>query len=246
MIRVLAASPTQVLTDDSRYTAEFFAELRDFTKSSADVIVPLVLDHYRPRSVIDVGCGEGWFGKAFADRGCRVIGVDGAYVQDRVIDFREADLAKPLPPLGSFDLVVCLEVAEHLDRDQGPSFIEELCRLAPVVLFSAAIPDQGGADHRNERWPGYWADLFSRSGYACSGALRWKIWEDDRVAVWYRQNLLVATSDPESVPELFDSPLSEVRPVVHPELFRFHMATRPAEEDRLATRLRRAWRRTGR
>jgi SAM-dependent methyltransferase len=232
MITVLAVSPTQVLTADFTYTTEWFAELRDFTRNSADVIVPLVLDHYRPRSVIDVGCGEGWFGKAFADRGCRVIGVDGAYVQDRVIDFREADLAKPLPPLGSFDLVVCLEVAEHLDSDRGPSFIEELCRLAPVVLFSAAIPDQGGRDHRNERWPGYWVELFARSGYVCSGALRWKIWEDDRVAVWYRQNLVVATNEPESLPSLFADPLSEVWPVVHPELFRFHMATKAAEEQR--------------
>jgi SAM-dependent methyltransferase len=231
------------VTAPSHYTADFFAELRDFTKSSAEVIVPLVLDHYRPRSVIDVGCGKGWFGKAFADRGCRVIGIDGPYVKDRVIDFREADLAQPLPELGSFDLVVCLEVAEHLESDRGPSFINELCRLAPVVLFSAAIPGRGGMDHRNERWPGYWVELFSRSGYVCSAALRWKMWEDDRVACWYRQNLLVATSDPESLPALFDGPLSEVRPVVHPEMFRFHMAVKAAEQQRvsdsgLASRLR--------
>jgi SAM-dependent methyltransferase len=238
-----------VLTAASRYTADFFAEWRDIARSSADVIVPLVLDHYRPRSVIDVGCGEGWFGKAFADRGCRVLGVDGAYVQDPVIDFREADLAHSLPELGSFDLVVCLEVAEHLDSDRGPSFIEELCQLAPVVLFSAAIPGQGGMDHRNERWPGYWAELFSRSEYVCSGALRWKIWEDDRVGCWYRQNLLIATNDPESLPSLFDGPVSAVWPVVHPELFRFHMADKAAEgagdstESRLASRFRRAWRR---
>jgi SAM-dependent methyltransferase len=231
------------VTADPPYTAEWFARFRDITKRSADVIAPLVLDHYRPKSVIDVGCGEGWFGKAFADRGCRVLGVDGAYVQERVIDFREADLADSLPALGSFDLVVCLEVAEHLDSDRGPSFIDELCQLAPVILFSAAIPDQGGMDHVNERWPGYWVELFSRSGYACSGALRWMIWEDDRVAVWYRQNLLVATSDPESLPLLFDGPRSQVLRVVHPELFRFHMA-KAAEErrsslfGRFATRIR--------
>jgi SAM-dependent methyltransferase len=230
------------VTAESPYTAKWFAELRDMTKRSADVIVPLVLDHYRPRSVIDIGCGEGWFGKAFADRGCRVLGVDGPYVQERVIDFREADLAEPLPALGSFDLVVCLEVAEHLDSDRGPSFIDELCRLAPVVLFSAAIPGQGGMDHRNERWPGYWVQHFSRSEYTCSGALRWKIWEDDRVAVWYRQNLLVATNDPDSLPSLFNGPLSQVWPVIHPELFRFHVS-KGAALRRLATRLRGAWHR---
>jgi SAM-dependent methyltransferase len=238
------------VTSDLPYTAEWLAEFRDMTRRSADVIVPLVLDHYRAGSVIDIGCGEGWFGKAFADRGCRVLGVDGAYVKERVIDFREADLANPLPALGAFDLVVCLEVAEHLDSDRGPSFIDELCQLAPVVLFSAAIPDQGGMDHKNERWPGYWVELFSRSGYACSGALRWKIWDDDRVAVWYRQNLLIATSDPESLPSLFDAQHSEVWPVVHPELFRFHMAmaaeerrSSPSPLGRLATRLRGPWRR---
>jgi SAM-dependent methyltransferase len=252
------------LTADSHYSAEFFAELRDMTVSSADVVVPLVLEHYRADSVIDVGCGEGWFGKAFADRGCRVIGVDGAYVQERVINFREADLAEPLPPLGSFDLAVCLEVAEHLDNDRGPTFIDELCQLAPTVLFSAAIPGQGGMDHRNEQWPGYWVELFSHNGYTCSAALRWKIWDNDQVACWYRQNLLVASNDPQSLPSLFDGPLSAVWPVVHPELFRFHMAQAAKERrdstasrsgargtdthhppfDRLATRIRGAWRRT--
>lgn len=101
----------------------------------------------------------------------------------------------------------------------------DLCALAPVVLFSAAAPGQGGLGHVNEQWPAYWVERFERHGYRCSGALRWRFWCDDRVESWYRQNLLFATAEPERYPALFDTPLAETWPVVHPAtLARVHQA----------------------
>lgn len=200
------------------YDTTFFQIIREGCQRSAAVVVPLVLDYLEPSTVVDVGCGEGWWGKAFQDAGCEVLGVDGDYA-DAVIPLTAADLSTGLPDVGTFDLAVCLEVAEHLPPSAADTFIAGLCELAPVVLFSAAIPGQGGTGHLNEQWPAYWTDRFDTNGYACSGALRWQIWTDDRVENWYRQNLLVAARDPAALPGLFDTPLAPVWPVVHPVLY---------------------------
>ena len=88
--------------------------------------------------------------------------------------------------------MLCLEVAEHLPPERAESFIAELCELAPLVIFSAAIPGQGGINHLNEQWPDYWASLFWAFDYLVSGRFRYEIWELEQVENWYRQNLLIA------------------------------------------------------
>ena len=133
---------------------------------------------------------------------------------------RAHHLSAGLPAgLGSFDLAVCLEVVEHLDADAGDRVLADLCRCAPSVLFSAAVPGQGGIGHVNEQWPGYWVERFARHGFQCSGALRWTFWENDAVERWYRQNLLFATREPARYSVLFHTPLATPRAVVHPETY---------------------------
>lgn len=210
------------------YNKAFYDTIRPGTQASAAVVAPLLLTKLKMKSatvlnVIDVGCGEGWWAQAFADLGHEVIGMDGGYVRDSPLGerFLPHDIAHPLPVhlARRFDLAVCLEVAEHLPESRAASFVAELCGLAPVVLFSAAIPGQGGTGHINEQWPAYWLSHFEANGYAVSGALRWDIWDDDRVENWYRQNLLVAAKDPKSLPLIFKTPLAPVWPVVHPVLY---------------------------
>lgn len=209
------------------YDSTFYDTIRDGCRSSAAVVAPIVkglLSLPAPR-VIDVGCGEGWWAQAFADLGAEVIGIDGAHVNDSPLGdrFIRHDLLEPLPShlAGRFDLAVSLEVAEHLPPERAASFVRDLCSLAPVVLFSAAIPGQGGTGHVNEQWPGYWVDHFLEAGFTVSGALRWMIWDDDRVENWYRQNLLIAAKEVPLLPPLdvFASPLSTPWPVVHPVLY---------------------------
>jgi SAM-dependent methyltransferase len=204
------------------YDTDFFEAIRRGCRASAEAAVPQFLEHYTPDTVVDVGCGEGWWGKAFADAGCKVLGIDGDYVEGHVVPFHAADLAEPLPDIGTFDLAVCLEVAEHLPPERAASFIDELCALAPVVLFSAAVPDQGGVDHLNEQWPEYWVGRFEHNGFAATGDFRWTLWGDDRIESWYRQNTLIAASQP--VPGNLDLTFcfNGVLPVVHPDLFAAH------------------------
>lgn len=204
------------------YDRWFYDLIRDGVQSSASVVVPLVIDHLAPETVIDVGCGEGWWAYEFGKHGCDVQGIDGSYVATSPLKdrFTAVNLDNPLPNLGEFDLAVSLEVAEHLPPARAPGFINDLCILAPTVLFSAAIPGQGGVNHVNEQPPGYWVDLFQRNGYQVSGALRWEIWTNDMVENWYRQNILVATRHPEQFPRLFrDAWAAYPHYVIHPVLW---------------------------
>jgi len=182
---------------DTPYTSAYFESHVAGSLHSAHAILPLVLDLVDVRSAVDVGCGVGAWLSVLMELGVDdILGVDGAYVDPKHILIPERcltahDLAKNFDVERTFDLAVSLEVAEHLPPERAHTFVETLARLAPVVLFSAAIPGQGGIAHVNERWPDYWAGLFAEHGYVPVDALRHRIWTSPEVEPWYAQNLLL-------------------------------------------------------
>lgn len=188
------------LMPDTEYDGGFFDGLRSSARSSAQVLVPMTLTMVPATSVVDVGCGTGTWLSVFGEHGVsELLGIDGDYVDRSSLDigadrFLAADLAAPLPLSRRFDLALSLEVAEHLPAERAEGFVQDLTRLAPVVLFSAAVPNQGGTHHVNEQWPSYWADLFAVHGYESVDCLRPRLWDDARVAWWYAQNVLLYVS----------------------------------------------------
>jgi len=211
-----------------------YDQIRAGCQSSAAVIVPMLQRWFAGiETVVDVGAGEGWFAAEFASRGVTVLAVEHPIPDPRSADVRfvDVDLAQGMPAIGPFDLALCLEVAEHLPEEGAIQFVEQLCTLAPIVVFSAAIPGQGGHGHVNEQWPDYWAQRFELCGYVGSGMLRYEIWDDDRVEPWYRQNLLVfasATDSTASELALFVEGIegSGTLPLVHPEIYGWRVRER--------------------
>jgi SAM-dependent methyltransferase len=184
----------------SPYDDAFFAAVTDRGLTAARVLVPLLLKIIQPRSVLDVGCGYGAWLKAFGEHGIeRLRGLDGTQVDPKrfLVDpgcFQTVDL-RHCPETGeSFDLALCLEVAEHVPTKNSRQLVRFLTRSAPLVLFSAAIPGQGGVAHVNEQWPKFWQALFAEFGYRRLDPLRRHVWQDPRVPGWYQQNLLLYAS----------------------------------------------------
>jgi SAM-dependent methyltransferase len=181
----------------SPYTPEFFKTALGTSYASAQRIVPLVLAIVPARSVLDVGCGTGHFLRAFREAGVAdITGIDGDHVpRDQLVieprHFVSGDLSQGFDLKRRYDLAVSLEVAEHLPPPAAEVFVAALVRHASVVVFSAAIPFQGGTAHCNEQWQSYWAQLFARHGYQPYDPFRPVIWRDGRVAWWYRQNILL-------------------------------------------------------
>jgi len=209
------------------YSTEFLALQRASARAAAEVVVPLVIELTRPASVVDVGCGTGTWLAVLHEHGVHdVLGIDGGYVDESALEisrerFLAHDLTAPLELPGRYDLVLALEVAEHLPDESAATFVEGLTKLGPIVLFSAAIPGQGGTNHVNEQWPSYWAALFRRHGYVHVDCLRLGLWDDESVPPWYAQNLLFyvardALPDHPALARLHDPSQAAPLHLVHP------------------------------
>jgi SAM-dependent methyltransferase len=199
VIQSAAASATAARLD-SPYDAAFYASQHDGSLRSARVVVPYIVRLMNPNSVVDIGCGLGTWLRAFVENGvAEVLGVDGDYVdRSRLLfdaaRFRAMDLTHPASLGRTFDLAVCLEVGEHLPTRAAQALVALLTSAAPVVLFSAAMPGQGGTNHINEQWPEFWERLFGRHQFVRLDPVRRMIVFDTRVEPWYQQNTLLYAS----------------------------------------------------
>ncbi|MBA2678174.1 MAG: methyltransferase domain-containing protein [Ktedonobacteraceae bacterium] len=179
------------------YTGKFFETIRAGARSSANEVVPIILQLVQPKSVVDIGCGDGTWLSVFRDQGVLdIVGLDGDYVNPELLQiapdqFRPTDLSSPFELCRTFDLAVSLEVAEHLPPQSAEGFVHSLTELAPVSLFSAAIPLQGGTQHLNEQWPDYWSRLFKIHNYLTIDCVRGRIWGNEQVEWFYAQNMLL-------------------------------------------------------
>lgn len=207
----------------SPYDERFYAEKNQGSHQSASIILPLVLAVIRPRSVVDVGCGTGTWLRAVSELGVQEYqGYDGAHVKQLQIPkqrFAVADLSRPLHAARRFDLAICCEVAEHLPTGSAETLVASLAALSDAVLFSAAIPGQGGKHHVNEQWPAYWQALFRARVYSAYDFIRPQIWNDRRVEFWYRQNTILYVADSAASSLQLPDKTSEVLALVHPELY---------------------------
>lgn len=229
------------------YDARYHAELRAGAGSSAQRVIPRILELVKPASIVDFGCGSaGWLAAAGHHGVNDMLGVDGPWVAASTLEiaperFVAADLAAPLELGRRFDLALCLEVIEHLPPEAGAVLIATLTTHAPIVLFSAAVPGQGGEGHVNEAWPSVWRDLFAQRGFACLDILRGKFWNETAIEPWYRQNLLVFASQDllerdDELASRLSQPVAPPLDIGHPEILAEETAKKrvvEAERDRL-------------
>ena len=181
-------------------TTTFYSYDEDLhTNTSAEIIVTHVMNLLHPTSVSDFGCGKGQFLNAFKNSGVSTVhGYDGPWAKEpsrenldeqefTCVDFEQAAQIHPQKT----DVALSLEVAEHLSATSARDFIRLLCESSDVIIFSAALPLQGGQGHINEQPLSYWSDLFKTEGYMPFDLLRYILWDDDNIEVWYRQNLCI-------------------------------------------------------
>lgn len=184
-------------------------------------VVPIIMELIKPKSVLDVGCGTGTWLKAFEEAGVEhYYGLDGHYVKESQLQiphkkFIVTDFSKQWAINEEFDLVVSLEVAEHLPESSADTFIESLVAHGDVILFSAAVPGQGGQHHINEQWPEYWQQKFAKHGFYFHDTIRPLIWNNEKVNWWYRQNIFIINRIRDNAAQALSK--------VHPELFKIRM-----------------------
>ncbi len=227
------------------YSSEFFDNQRSGSGRSAALILPLLVDIFGPMSLLDVGCGQGTWLKTATDFGINDrMGVDGDWARPFLAIpaecFRAFNVGAAFDLGRRFDLVISLEVAEHIVASNAETFIGNLIRHSDAIVFSAAIPFQGGTHHVNEQWPSYWASLFMKRGYRCFDFLRWRIWNEAGIPPWYRQNLLIfANTGNTNLIDRLEGQLRKPPPpalaVVHPEIWADMMNSKSLRYQRLMT-----------
>lgn len=189
--------------------------------SAAEQVLPVLFDVFKPTSILDVGCGLGnWIEVAKKLGVEHVTGVDGDYVNRALLkiaasEFVERDLTKEFDLEKKYDLVISLEVAEHLPESSAAGFVKSLTRHSDVIMFSAALPGQGGQNHINEQWPHYWQMHFEDNGFEMIDFFRFKIWNNERIEHWYRQNLFLVVRKGHP---LTQTGSNQIFSLVHPKL----------------------------
>lgn len=167
---------TRALFGNRVYSAGYYADVERIERESVGPIAEWIVARFRPRRLIDVGCGPGHLAAEFLRRGVEVLGVDvtdAARDACRVkgVPCESFDLTVPEAELPGvpYDVAVCCEVAEHLEERHAVRFVEHLCAASRVVYLTAAEPDAGlgpGLFHVNEQPHAYWIRLFEERGHA--------------------------------------------------------------------------------
>jgi hypothetical protein len=212
------------------YDSQYYSRRFRPALSSAEAMVPFLIERFSPSSVTDIGSAEGAWLSVFAKHGVKNIrGFDGPWVnKDELLipieQFTVLDLEIfKVPEDERFDLAMSLEVAEHLEEEAADNFVRQLTKISDRIFFSAAIPGQGGLHHLNERPPSYWTKKFKTYGFDQLDFLRPLFWDDERIEWWYRQNFFIYEKH-ENADSKTQSPLQEPTfggaHIVHPAAFR--------------------------
>ena len=138
------------------YNSSYENQKREEAVEDAFKFSELVMEKYNPDKVLDLGCGVGRFMLPFYESGVKVKGVEGSsYAVNNPIeenlDIIQYDLTKPLKLNGNFDLVICIEVLEHIPEKHSEKVVELISKSGNKAIISAAEPGQGGTYHVNEK-----------------------------------------------------------------------------------------------
>jgi SAM-dependent methyltransferase len=182
------------------YQRSFF-EMHLPWRGEYDVIANRLSHYLDFSSVLDMGCGNGFMIARLAQLGRSVVGIDRSIhaldwaPQDLIPHISIADLTKPLR-LGRFDLLICVEVAEHLDAQFADTLVDSICENSGgLVFFSAATAGQGGFFHVNEQPHDYWIARFRERDFTVdhevTRSLREDLSDNLNTMWWFAKNAFV-------------------------------------------------------
>lgn len=132
-------------------------------------IADRIVSDIQPATVLDAGCAWGFLVEALRKRDVKAFGVDiSEYaIQNVLEDIRPycwvGSVADPFPQ--NYDLIVSIEVLEHMPQKEAEKAVANFCQHTDHVLFSSTPFDYKEATHFNVHPPEYWAELFARQGF---------------------------------------------------------------------------------
>jgi SAM-dependent methyltransferase len=168
-------------------------------RKSSPVMAATIERIFKPKSIIDVGCGAGTLLAQLKQDGLKVKGLEYsdasiAHCRQKGVDVEKFDLETDEAIPGSWDLTVSFEVAEHLPESLADNYVRVISQFSPVVIMSAATFGQGGKDHVNEQPHKYWIEKMERRGFDYDRQSSHQVreeWAEKGVASWYVNNAMI-------------------------------------------------------
>lgn len=193
-------------THDELYGPSYFEMVDETSAQKVDIMATSILRDLRPRSVVDVGCGTGNLIDALRRRDVRVRGLEYAVAaldlcraRGLPVDRFDIENDQLWSDIGSFDVVVSMEVGQQLDPLASDRYVGMLTSLGRVVVFSSAVPGQKDRAPRNEQPHDFWQERFGDLGYVLDDAVTasWRReWQSEGTAPWFANNVMVFRSEP--------------------------------------------------
>jgi len=205
-------------------------------------MIPEIIRLFDPKSIVDIGCWIGTFLHCCKESWItNILWIDGSWVDKELLskylsthEFIEWDLGKRIQLEKKYDLVLSLEVAEHIHRDSADIFVSNLVSVWEIIIFSAAIPWQWGQNHINEQWSSYWENKFSQHNYIMHDVLKPLFWNNPKIDWWYKQNIVLYTPRWYILPDEL-SQKNHLKNVIHPEQFSYMQYRLEQAEKKLQT-----------
>lgn len=218
----------------SVYNDNFYLDNRTRIKSAEEFLSHL-FKYYKPKSLVDVGCGRGAWLKVAQNLGVNnLLGIDGKWNKEKLIlkntkkskvKFIYKNLNHFFKAEKKYDLAICLEVAEHLNSSSAVNLVKSIINLSNAIVFGAAYNMQGGVMHINEREHSYWGKLFLNNNFIVFDIFRPNLWKRNNISFWYRQNTFLFIKKKSKIIKILNKnniyPLSntDFMDCIHPELF---------------------------
>lgn len=206
----------------SEYDILFYRMMEESSKAAAFEMLTPIIRILQPNSIYDFGCGEGiWLNVVKSiNKDIDILGFDGDHILKsnlKIPDqyFIPCDLARNIRGYKS-DLALSIEVAEHIEEQYSDVFIDNITSCSSQVLFSAAIPGQGGIHHVNEQWQEYWIEKFEKRGYNVDFSVRDYFWNNHNITPWRKQNILFFSKEKIT---LFPN-AKPICSIAHPDMFK--------------------------
>lgn len=142
-------------------------------RASFDTIAANIVEEFSPKTVLDAGCATGYLVEALRKRGVEAYGIDiSSYAINHVSqDIKDycavCDITGPLPENfpQKYDLIVTIEVLEHLYEEQGKKAIFNLCNYSDKIIFTSTPDDISDQTHINVQRSEYWCRIFAQKSF---------------------------------------------------------------------------------